>query len=177
MQTAAWALPVPFVSNNQSQAAETDTSVAALIAPEQDVNVVLQESAGLSKLGVNVVGESFQNPFELMVASDPLQVQRKIAQVMVSVQFVRNCCLGYPLSFPFAFFFAFLFFYLRVVKTVSGVHDEKMLVGRNARAVSCQHILQQSGNQIRFQVEGAFSAQQSNCFSQQRVVVFRTQKT
>ena len=144
MQTAAWALPVPFVSNNQSQAAETDTSVAALIAPEQDVNVVLQESAGLSKLGVNVVGESFQNPFELMVASDPLQVQRKIAQVMVSVQFVRNCCLGDPLSFPFAF----LFFSLRVVKTVSGVHDEKMLVGRNARAVSCQHILQQSGTQI-----------------------------
>jgi hypothetical protein len=37
---------------------------------------------------------------------------------------------------------------LRVVKTVSGVHDEKMLVGRNARAVSCQHILQQSGTQI-----------------------------
>jgi len=144
MQTAAWALPVPFVSNNQSQAAETDTSVAALIAPEQDVNVVLQESAGLSKLGVNVVGESFQNPFELMVANDPLQVQRKIAQVMVSVQFVRNCCLGDPLSFPFAF----LFFSLRVVKTVSGVHDEKMLVGRNARAVSCQHILQQSGTQI-----------------------------
>ena len=119
-----------------------------MIAPEQDVNVVLQKSAGLSKRSVNVVGESFQNPFELMVASDPLQVQRKIAQVMVSVQFVRNCCLGYPLPFPFAFFFAFLFFYLRVVKTVSGVHDEKMLVGRNARAVSCQHILQQSGTQI-----------------------------
>ena len=144
MLTSARALPVPFVCSNQSQAAETDTSVAALIAPEQDVNVVLQESAGLSKLGVNVVGESFQNPFELMVANDPLQVQRKIAQVMVSVQFVRNCCLGYPLSFPFAF----LFFSLRVVKTVSGVHDEKMLVGRNARAVSCQHILQQSGTQI-----------------------------
>lgn len=118
--------------------------MAALIAPEQDVNVVLQESAGLSKLSVNVVGESFQNPFELMVAYDPLQVQRKVAQVMVSVQFVRNCCLGDPLSFPFAF----LFFSLRVVKTVSGVHDEKMLVGRNARAVPCQHILQQSGTQI-----------------------------
>jgi len=144
MLTSARALPVPFDCSNQSQAAETDTSVAALIAPEQDVNVVLQESAGLSKLGVNVVGESFQNPFELMVANDPLQVQRKIAQVMVSVQFVRNCCLGDPLSFPFAF----LFFSLRVEKTVSGVHDEKMLVGRNARAVSCQHILQQSGTQI-----------------------------
>ena len=144
MLTSARALPVPFVCSNQSQAAETDTSVAALIAPEQDVNVVLQESAGLSKLGVNVVGESFQNPFELIVANDPLQVQRKIAQVMVSVHFVRNCCLGDPLSFPFAF----LFFSLRVVKTVSGVHDEKMLVGRNARAVSCQHILQQSGTQI-----------------------------
>ena len=115
-----------------------------MIAPEQDVNVVLQKSAGLSKCSVNVVGEGFQNPIELMVANDPLQGQRKIAQVMVSVQFVRNCCLGDPLSFPFAF----LIFSLRVVKTVSGVHDEKMLVGRNARAVSCQHILQQSGTQI-----------------------------
>ena len=144
MQTAAWALPVPFVSNNQSQAAETDTSVAALIAPEQDVNVVLQEGAALLKLSVNVVGESFQNPFELWVAYDPFQVQRKVAQVMVSVQWVRNCCLGDILSFPFAF----LFFSLGVVKTVSGVHDEKMLVGRNACAVPCQHILQQSGTQI-----------------------------
>ena len=103
MQTAARALPVPFVCSNQSQAAETDTSVAALIAPEQDVYVVLRQVAGsISQLSADVVGQDFKNLFELTVAHDPLQVEREVAQVTVGVQLPKDRGRARPLFFPLA---------------------------------------------------------------------------
>ena len=130
---AARIRPSPLLCGNLNQAAKTDASMAALIAPEQDVHLVQLQSA-LAKLQrcVDVVSQLVKRGLEFLVAYDSLQVEWEVSQMMVCVGIPGDLCRARePLSFPLALpFVAFLLCCsVRVEETVPGVHHEKMLVG------------------------------------------------
>ena len=176
---AAMTLPAPLLCSDLSQSAKTDASVAALIAPEQDVYVVLGESVfAMPQRCVDVVSQLGKRRFEIRVSYYPLQVEWEVSQMQVGVRLPRNRLwarkpLSFPLGFPFAFVFCSS---LRVEETVPGVHHEIMLVGRHACAVCFQHVLQQSAAQIGCQVPRPSSTQQVLYFFQQIAVAARIQR-